>query len=90
MNWIPYRQSVAAVPCPTTHVRIAGVGGLVSSRVRAVLDTGATVTVIPTSILRSVGAYRLTGRTARCRGCDGATSLLPLFQVESTGGCRRS
>jgi len=82
MSWVPYRQGVTPVPHPSTYVRVTGVGGLVSARVRAVLDTGATVTVIPTAILRSVGAYQLTGRTARCRGYDGATALLPLFEVD--------
>jgi hypothetical protein len=81
MNWIPYRQgsSIPAYPC--LHIRVWGLDRELSIALRAAIDTGATTTVMPSHVLKEVGAFRLTGRNVLCRGYDGAAALLPLYEV---------
>ena len=77
MNWISYRQTAETVPYQCLHVRM-------STRLRAVIDSGATSTVIPADVLRNVGAFKLIGRDVRCIGHDGTATLLPLFEADLT------
>jgi hypothetical protein len=78
MSYIRYTQSEFP-PFPAVGVELVSPLDVTSS-VRARIDTGASRTVVPVSLLEEVGAIR-TGRTVSCRSCDGADRHWPVYEL---------
>jgi hypothetical protein len=79
---IPYRGDEEWPAVPAVRIQIGGALGLRTVTTWGKIDTGASRTIVPSGILEEVGAFRRPRQVVACRGYDGTTRLLPLYEVD--------
>lgn len=82
MTTVPYQGGREWPAFPAVRLQISGALGLHTVYAWGKIDTGASRTIVPTRILKQVGAYRHPRQVAGCKGYDGTRRLLPVYAVD--------